>query len=442
MISYAYSMKKLLDNPILSLLSVILSLISLTLIKIFPLYLGGATIKLLSTHVLAKVLLLFPFIFALLGSWYRPQSLRKKLDGIFVLTFLTYVFAQVASVIPAIDMEAYMRQFQNVFFHYVLFYVGYSIFSENKYKNILFTYLFGMGIVCIIIDTLFLFFGASFLSLIQNHIQTEMVALFIHNARMGRFNSYLVLDSFIPIFFLFYHASEKRSRHTALLIAVLGITLLFSYLSLFRTRFIQGVFALLLSLFVYFKQNRRFIVLTLLVPIALLSVYTATKLISPTSMTVIERFLLTDKGEDVDTIEYRYKSLQIASELLQNSPLVGVGLGNYKVYINKVAGFNIDDPFKKVHYEETLNNPHSIFIEVISETGIVGIVGYVMLLCYFLYKDIPIIIKGKDKDTSSIIVLAWTLFLYGIFNPFNTVYIAGWFWFMRGYIQSHYETDL
>lgn len=435
-------MKKLLDNPILGHVSVILCLVSLTLIKIFPLYLGAATIKLLSTHILAKIVLISPFAFAVLGSLYRPRSFRKKLDGAFVFAFLLYVFAQAASVIPAIDMEAYMRQLQNVFFHYVLFYVGYGIFLDKKYKMVLFTYLFGVGIACVIIDSLFLFFGTTFLGFIQNSIQTEMVALFIHNARMGRFNSYLVLDSFIPIFFLFFHESGRKKQHAVLLMVMLCIVLLFSYLSLFRTRLIQGIFALLASLFVYFKDKRRFIILVLLVPTVLMSIYAATKLISPTSMTVIERFLLTDKGEDVDTIEYRYKSLQIAGELLTSSPLVGVGLGNYKVYINKVAGFSIEDPFRKVHYEETLNNPHSVFIEIISETGILGILGYIALLCYFLYKDIPIIIKGTDKHTSSIMILAWTLFLYGIFNPFNTVYIAGWFWFMRGYIQSHYETTI
>lgn len=435
-------MKKLLDNPLIGHISLILCLISLTLIKLFPLYLGSATTKLLSTHVLAKIVLVFPFMVASLGSLYRPQSFRKKLDGAFVFAFLLYVFAQTTSVIPAIDMEAYMRQLQNVFFHYVLFYVGYHIFSEKKYKNIFFTYLFCVGIACVIIDSLFLFFGTTLLGFIQNSIQTEMVALFVHNARMGRFNSYLVLDSFIPIFFFFYHESDKKKHHTALLIAVLGIVMLFSYLSLFRTRLIQGIFALLTSLFVYFKDKRCFIVLVLLVPTMLMGIYAATKLVSPTSMTVIERFLLTDKGEDIDTIEYRYKSLQIAGELLTSSPLVGIGLGNYKIYINKVAGFSIEDPFKKVHYEETLNNPHSVFIEIISETGILGILGYIALLCYFLYKDIPIIIKGTDKHISSIMILAWTLFLYGIFNPFNTVYIAGWFWFMRGYIQSQYETDI
>lgn len=436
------SMKNILDNPKWGTLMVALTLASLTLIKIFPFYLGGLSIKLLSTHVLAKIILILPFMFALLRTFSTPESKRKPLDIAFIVAFVLYVSAQTLSVMTAIDIEAYMRQLQNVFFHYVLFYVGYTVFAEKRYQDVFFMYLLVMGGICIVVDSLFLFVGRSFLGSLQNSIQTEMVALFVHNARMGRFNSYMVLDSFIPIFFLYYHLSAKKRHQTVLLIVTLGITLLFSYLSLFRTRLIQGVFAILVSFFIYFKRRRRFIVLVLLIPTVLLSIYTATKLISPSSTTVIERFLLTDKGEDVDTIEYRYKSLQIASQLLQSSPFVGIGLGNYKVYINKSAGFSIDDPFKKVHYEETLNNPHSIFIEVLSETGLMGIVGYVGLLFYFLYKDIPLIFKSTDKRTSSIIVLAWTLFLYGIFNPFNTVYIAGWFWFMRGYIQSHYETHI
>lgn len=436
------SMKNLLDNPKLGIVSVILTLISLTLIKVFPLYLGGLTIKLLSTHVLAKVLIIFPFVFALLRSFYNPQSNKKRLDVLFILPFVLYVFAQTISVVVAIDIESYVRQLQNVFIHYVLFYVGYCLFAEKKYKTILFTYLVVVGIFCLVIDGVFLLLGRSFLALIENNIQTEMVALFTHNARMGRFNSYLVLDSFIPIFFLYYYLLPKKRDYAVLFVITLGVTLLFSYLSLFRTRFIQGLFATSLSLFVYFKEKRRFFMLILLIPALLFSIYVTSKVVSPSSMTVIERFLLENKGEDVGTIEYRYQSLQIASELLQSSPVFGVGLGNYKSYVSKLPGFSIEDRFKKIHYEETLNNPHSIFIEVISETGLLGLLGYVGLLCYFLYKDIPVLLKSTDKRTSSIIVLAWTLFLYGIFNPFNTVYIAGWFWFTRGYIQSNYENTI
>lgn len=434
-------MKKLLNDRNIGLLSVVLSFITLTLIKIFPFYLGGAVTKLMSTHILAKAILVFPFIFALLRTLYRPQA-NKRVDVPFIIVFLIYALAQTVSIVAAVDIESYIRQLQNVLVHYALFYVAYNIVSEKRYRALFFTYLLGMGIFCIVTDGLFLLLGKSFLSLIENNIQTEMMALFIHNARMGRFNSYLVLDSFIPIFFLFYHFSAKRKGHTMLFIATLCLTLLFSYLSLFRTRFIQGLFALSLSFFTYFKGKRHFFIFFILIPSLLVSVYAVTKIVAPSSMNVLQRFLLEDKREDVDTIEYRYQSFQFAKELLKGSPFFGVGMGNYKTYIGRPPGINIEDRFQRIHYEETLDNPHSIFIEVMSETGLVGLFGYLALLCYFLYKDIPTILKSTDKYISSIIVLAWTLFLYGIFNPFNTVYIAGWYWFMRGYIQSYYDTHL
>lgn len=431
-------MRKFLDDQKVELFAVIFTLISLSLIKIFPLYLGSSETKFVSTHVLAKAMLFFPFIFALMRTAYLPQS-NRRVDIIFVIIFLIYVFAQTMSIVTAVDIESYVRQLQNVLIHYALFYVGYSLFSQKRQKTVFFTYLLGMGIFCIVVDGLFLFFGTTFLSLIESNLQTEMVALFIHNARMGRFNSYLVLDSFIPIFFIFYHFSAKKRIDTLVFIVTLCSVLLFSYLSLFRTRFIQGLFALFLSFFIFFKGKRHFLAFAILIPLFVLSTYMITRVVSPASMTVIQRFLLEDKREDVGTIEYRYQSFQVASELLKSSPLFGVGLGNYKVYISKLPGINIEDRFQKIHYEETLNNPHSIFIEVMSETGLIGLLGYLGLLSYFLYKDIPIILKGTNKYASSIIVLAWTVFLYGIFNPFNTVYIAGWFWFTRGYIQSYYD---
>lgn len=438
-------MKRLFENRTAEFVCVILTLTSLTLIKVFPFYLGGLYTKFFSTHVIAKLLLVIVFLFTITKHFYRKQnSIRHKNPDVvwFSIFSLIYITAASLSVIIAIDVSAYIKQLQNIIFHGMYFYVGYLLLSNKQYKKILFYYFFFVGICIIIFDMTFLIVGNQILTFINDFVQIEIMALFTHNSRMGRFNSYLTLDSFIPIFFLTYYISKKQKKDILLLIFTVVLSSILSYTSLFRTRLLQGVFALLASLLVFFEEKKQLIATLLLIPITLSIVYGTTKLVAPSSTSIIERFFLTDSSLDIDTIEFRFTSLQTALELLSSSPIVGIGLGNYGAYINKLPGFSIEERLQKIHYEETLNNPHSVFIEVVSETGLLGLLGYVGILCYFLYKDIPILLKSGDKYTSSIIVLAWTLFLYGIFNPFNTVYIAGWFWFIRGYIQSQYETSL
>jgi hypothetical protein len=431
-------MKKLFNSHKSEQISIILTLISLTLIKIFPIYLGSSGSKLFSTHVASKLLIIVLFFYNIIRQVFFSTKSPQKVEKIFIIPLLIYLCTATASILAAVDIELYLRQLQNVVINCMLFYIGFSLFSYKNWQATLLRYLVGVGLFCFVFDVVFLILGTDFIKQIKDVIQIEILALFTHNANMGRYNSYLVLDSFIPIFFLVFSHSYKKKSSALIFIIMITTTVFISYSTLFRTRLIQGLFALFASFFVFFKEKWRSIVFPFfIVPIIFFGLYFTTKIVSPSSMTVVERFLLTNRGEDVDTIQYRYISLQRAFDMLHISPFVGIGLGNYKSYMNRLPGYNIPDKLTKIHYEETLNNPHSMFIEVLGETGIFGLIGFVGLLCYFIYIDLQLILRDQQKYISSIIILTWTIFLYGIFNPFNTVYIAGWFWFMRGYIQAN-----
>jgi O-antigen ligase len=153
--------------------------------------------------------------------------------------------------------------------------------------------------------------------------------------------------------------------------------------------------------------------------------------------TVFDRILAPDEREDIDTVEFRRKQLNEAIDHIRAYPLLGVGLGNYKSYVNHSKGINILDPYRRIHFESTTDAPHSIFIQLISETGILGIIAFGLLLGYFLNHDLKVY-RNKNSDEVLIFIIAsWTIFLYGIMNPFNTVFLNSWFWFLRGIIHGY-----
>jgi len=432
---------RIFKNNRLELLLVIATFISLFIIKLFPFYLTGQESKLLSSHTFAKVIISIVALICILISLFATTVRKKKIKNntVFRTIATCYLLIITFSVIVAVDIPSYLRQLQNVIVNCLYFYVAYTLISQKKYDKLFFHYLITIGILCIVIDLVFLVFKDTFIEVIKDSTQIEIIALLYHNAAMGRYNSYLVLDAFIPVFFLVYSTSIKDKKNLFILIITVGITIFISYITLFRTRFIQSIFAFFFSLVIGFHNKiKDFLILLIFISILFFYMFLIMKFTLSPSTNVIDRLFLSQQ-EDVETVNYRFESLDRAIEMVSSSPLLGIGLGNYKAYVNKTLNRGITDRNNRIHLNETLDNPHSIFIEVLSETGILGFCIFIGLLIYFCLEDFIYIRHSWNTPTSYYIIFAWTIFLYGIFNPFNTVYLSGWFWFMRGYIQNKYN---
>lgn len=79
---------------------------------------------------------------------------------------------------------------------------------------------------------------------------------------------------------------------------------------------------------------------------------------------------------------------QSASEMFMDYPIAGVGIGNYhEQYMN-----NYRSPLSR----EDQAHPHNVLLTFLSETGILGTLGYLLLFIYLYYYTIKNYIVKKD----------------------------------------------
>jgi len=406
---------------------------SLLLIKFPPFNISQFVSKLSTTHVLAKFMLLFISVTLVIIDGKNVLSRLKQAPFLPLLS--VYFLCGSISVFEANDISFFIQQYQNVVFGIIMFILAYLFVIKIDTKKII-TFIIIVGLLSLLSDVLFILFSSSLLILLEEYIQKEMYALYSFNLNENKYNLYLSTEIFLP-FFLFYIATYWKKRwyiFSIISTVLMGFIALFSN---FRTRLIQFVFVSMTSIY-YLRSTFKKSIIPLLVLILIGASLSFMVIRSNTSFDILDRFILSDE-KDVNTILYRFDTFSYASSILQAKPLFGVGLGNYKFYINQRKNAGIRDEASRLHTNETNDNPHSVFIQIITETGVIGFISFIALLFYFLKNDIGLMknqIDSKNSFLFSCIIASWTLFLYGVFNPFNTIFLNGWFWYFRGTIEG------
>lgn len=196
----------------------------------------------------------------------------------------------------------------------------------------------------------------------------------------------------IPIILCKILTVETKQKY--LFLSTLFVSI--SYLMMLRTR--SGIFiAMALSLFVavlsftVFKHEVkfRFSILTLVFFIAGISLI----IFSSTLSTDEERGDLTDTmvksfdiadGPNIGRIHF----VKSTFEIFSNSPVLGNGAGSFYSNFRKYNRYMSDDTYIKNNNDL---NPHSLFLEIINDTGAIGVIIFLAALIFFsmkIYRDV------------------------------------------------------
>lgn len=83
------------------------------------------------------------------------------------------------------------------------------------------------------------------------------------------------------------------------------------------------------------------------------------------------------RGVDITSANYavveRLAHWQAALNMAQENPYLGVGLGNYEV---------VYDNYRLLNWREPLGHAHNYYLNILGETGIIGLVAYLVLWVY------------------------------------------------------------
>ncbi len=128
-------------------------------------------------------------------------------------------------------------------------------------------------------------------------------------------------------------------------------------------------------------------------------------------------------------------------ELFRLYPVTGVGLGNYILYNDSpsICSYYVTKNYQKTYWKLVAYSPHNIFFQTLSETGFLGTASFVLLMGFFLVRDSRYLKYSKVTLITGLVIASWTIIVYCLFNPSYSLFVFGWFWFLRGLIEGVYE---
>lgn len=138
--------------------------------------------------------------------------------------------------------------------------------------------------------------------------------------------------------------------------------------------------------------------------------------------------------------------MQSAVQIIEEKPLVGIGLGNWgRVYRER---FEADNP----NHEIGIQSPHNIYLQVWNETGLIGFIGFLSLIGFQLGSMIMALRRFYRRQPHGFPWLAGlflpllAIFLFGLMDyDFFSRHVMHLYWFYWGfclYAISYYAKEI
>jgi O-antigen ligase len=426
--------KNLTKNFKLDYLIFIFLLFSISLIKLPSIYLlFFLKNKLFTTFTLSKFFIFLTFLLTLfLKSRKKQLNIFFKQKKIFFGIFLIYIFTSSFSVIKAIDVISFVKSYHSLILGIFLFLTtSIILFKNKKFLSVVEKFIYLLGFIIISLELIFYLLPQSFIFYFKDIIQKELMDSYLFNIDRGRFTLELNPEYFLPFFMFSSLILKTKKSKLFLLISFLIIFL--SFVSNFRTRFLMSILVIL-SYLIYFRKklsiSNKIFILPLILIIFLFSIFLNR---SNLKITILDRVINNNEILDGQN-SYRLSSLKNTLEIFINSPFLGVGLGNFYLYNDYANNYKYSLVKKDyvISYNELVRySPHNIFLEVLSQTGILSFLSFTLVIIIFLFQDYKVL-KTRSYRYFPFIVSSWVCFFYLLFNPSYSLFSTSWFWFMRG----------
>jgi hypothetical protein len=386
-----------------------------------------------ATHGIVKGL--FLVLATLLVVTRKKLKEQKNIRQNLLMTFFVFTYVISAALSFALDAAA-LHLWYPMIACCVLFALS-KISLPKSYQPLL------VSISAILV---FLTFSFSFFSLMFRY-SVDNVYYFIfldHRANhllgeLRQFGKYVSLGPYLmlaPLTYIFFIQKKATFSRKLLSVFMIFITLLTAVIS--NNRIDILVFSIQITVLIWLIPRRlAILVLAAIIPVVFFGLMVTEKYFG---FNLEERILRPKIQRDIETIDIRFTYWQTALYNFKNAPLFGTGPNSY----NDVSIFPI-----RRYYDQNARNylwkldrgigVHNIFIERLSDTGILGLTAFLLLLFYFLRKDALYFLSThsiEEKKTYLLFSLgSWSWILYGITD--NGYGAQGYmtFFFLRGVIN-------
>tara|TARA_Y100000816_G_scaffold292051_1_gene285580 strand:+ start:2520 stop:3779 length:1260 start_codon:yes stop_codon:yes gene_type:complete len=356
---------------------------------------------------------------------FKKYSILSKKNIIIFFSFIILIFP-----FESIDFDNAFLKYLS-FFRFVFMLFGVIIFldKENKKNKILFkiykSYVFILTII--LVDVLVEYFsGYNLLGYSSEYI--GRIASFTNDELIiGYISSFLILFSLVFIF--------KKTNNFNFFI-VLSIFIIISFLIGERSNFIKLFFLIMtfvLIFFIYLKKIKfkKLLILASLILVLLISFFQVTKNTKPgkkfyntfDNLIIVENNKLSINFKDEFYNSRHAYHYITAYKIFLEYPIFGIGINNFFLESTK-------EKYMIKSYGPASNHPHQIYLEIISEVGLTGLIYFVFVFFYPVY----ISIKSFKKNKNIFLISHLILHIFFIFPLLPTGSLFGTnygipFWF-------------
>ena len=382
-------------------------------------------------------------------------------DNLFKVSFLMWFYFLLTTIFNQ-SLEntfnfSYIKEFNFriiFYFRFILFYLAFVyFFNKSKFSFNLFFKIIIITYSFVVLDTFFQYFKGED---IFGFTPTER-GMGTSTRLSGPFNdelipgSYLYRFLFIFILGLIYFFKDKKYINFILTFSII-LSVLIIFLTGERSAFILSVFGLFI-LFILNKNYRNVLSISSLTVLILIVVALVLNPVLKKRMIDYTLFQMgiSDKwaGSDKSYLELLGKSkakfidsphgahYEVAYEIWKDNKFFGIGLKKFRVVCDNKKYENLTSALKK---QRCSTHPHNTYLEVISETGIVGLFFF-LLFIFTIFKKYFFHINIKEDIFILLLILTIFLRLWPIIptGSFFTNSSSIHFWFTLGLLNYFYQ---
>ena len=354
--------------------------IYLFLISILPLsIIIGPSISLLNT-LLIVILFLITF-----------NSYKIKIEKIFLLYLLIilYVYLILNSFISIDYKEGIYRNLG--FLRFVILFIAINLFFKISSSQFQFLNFWSLIVLIVVFDSFVEFsFGKNLLGYGDDLYVDRIVSFFKDEPIVG---AYLLGFNFIIVGYFFEKFYKQNLKLKLALFFILFISVGCILITGERSNGIKAIIGLMIFLFLNNKISAKIKILIFLFSLVF------TGLIISNSNYLKVRYgqqLFTQLFDNNQRDQFIQNNLYLklyksGLAVFKDNPIFGVGNKNYRVITTK----NIET---KINEDYILNtHPHQIYIELLSEHGLVGTIILLSIFFYLIFKNLKIIIISRNS---------------------------------------------
>mgnify|MGYP001413405912 CR=1 FL=1 len=342
--------------------------------------------------------------FYLIYNYKRSNLLENKLSLLLLFFWIYLIFSSSISEFKFFSLKSSLLYLRFLFFLFIIF-----IIIKNKkiikYHFIIFSFLL-----------FFLFFDAGLQFMTGSNILNFKI---ISNRASSFFLDELILGNFIYTFYplVFFFIFRKYKKYSTTTFVIFSISLIIPILFTGERISLIKSLILIFILGLFVVNLRYYFFLFLILMSFLFSIISLQPKLK-------DRFFDDFKSRitfnnDRNFFDSHWGGIYLTSfELFKQKYIFGIGPNNYRNKCDEIILKNINN---------CSTHPHNIFFQVLSETGLLGLLIYIYYIYFILQKIFHFVFSRKNTDASIFFLLPILYYLNPFFpsgNFFNNWFMA------------------